>query len=62
MKKYWEKPSLVILFRGDPQEAVLLGCKTTHEGTTAPSGPASAWSGCSAPAGGCVGCELSNPS
>jgi len=64
MKKYWEKPSLVILFRGNSQEAVLVGCKLTHHGVTGPSGPVSGWSGCSAPAPGatCPSCFESNPS
>ena len=30
-KKIWEKPKLVVLFRGKPEEAVLQGCKVDQE-------------------------------
>ena len=28
MNKVWQKPKLVILYRGRPEESVLYGCKT----------------------------------
>ena len=32
MKKIWEKPKLIILVRGRPEESVLAGCKLTTVG------------------------------
>ncbi len=32
MKKVWEKPQLVVLVRGNPEESVLLLCKMGSEG------------------------------
>jgi len=32
-KKIWTKPSLVVLYRGKPEEAVLAGCKTVSDPT-----------------------------
>jgi len=31
MTKVWQKPKLIILYRGRPEESVLLGCKTSPE-------------------------------
>jgi len=31
MTKVWQKPKLIILYRGRPEECVLLGCKTSPE-------------------------------
>jgi len=36
MKKNWEKPELVVLFRGKPEEAVLTHCKHKSETPVAP--------------------------
>jgi hypothetical protein len=33
MKKIWQKPKLIVLVRGRPEESVLAGCKM--KGTTA---------------------------
>ena len=30
-KKVWEKPRLIVLFRGRPEESVLQACKTSLE-------------------------------
>ena len=27
-KKIWDRPKLVVLYRGNPEESVLTGCKT----------------------------------
>jgi len=32
MTKVWQKPKLIILYRGRPEESVLLGCKTATSG------------------------------
>ena len=31
MKKVWEKPQLIILYRARPEENVLAGCKTVSQ-------------------------------
>jgi len=36
MKKAWEKPRLIVLVRGKPEEAVLLFCKTFFGGVQGP--------------------------
>lgn len=33
MKKTWEKPLVISLYRGKPEEHVLCGCKYTESGT-----------------------------
>jgi hypothetical protein len=38
MKKAWSKPTLITLFRGRPEEAVLLACKTENDGVLGPEG------------------------
>ena len=43
MKKVWEKPKLVVLVRGKPEEVVLLACKTEPVAGVVPSGT---WGGC----------------
>ena len=42
MKKKWQKPELVVLLRGEPNEAVLTGCKLKESG----SGPNPFFDGC----------------
>jgi len=37
-KKNWEKPKLIILTRGTPDEFVLSACKTHIQGTNGPNG------------------------
>ena len=36
MKKEWTKPKLISLYRGRPEEAVLLVCKLVEDGGTGP--------------------------
>jgi len=36
MKKPWQTPELVILFRGRPEEAVLCNCKHANAAAVAP--------------------------
>jgi hypothetical protein len=36
MKKAWEKPKIIVLYRGRPEECVLAACKT---GVTVLTGP-----------------------
>jgi hypothetical protein len=38
MKAKWNKPTLVILSRGNPEEMVLEFCKSVHGGQEGPSG------------------------
>ncbi len=38
MKKKWQKPKLVVLVKGRPEEFVLTGCKYTTRGTNGPRG------------------------
>jgi hypothetical protein len=38
MKKPWEKPKLMVLVRGRPEEMVLQACKTSQLGTNGPGG------------------------
>ncbi|MFC1815829.1 hypothetical protein ACFL0M_07780 [Thermodesulfobacteriota bacterium] len=42
MKNVWKKPELVVLYRGRPEEDVLLNCKRASQ----PGSPQSAVSGC----------------
>jgi hypothetical protein len=42
--KKWKKPKLIILYRGRPEEAVLLACKSVSGKMTNPKFPASGWS------------------
>ena len=37
MKKSWSKPKLIVLFRGNPEESVLSGCKDGNPGGTNPA-------------------------
>lgn len=37
MKKTWDKPELVVLFRGKPEESVLLHCKHKSNPAVAPA-------------------------
>ena len=37
MKKVWEKPELVVLYRGKPEESVLLHCKHKNNPPAAPA-------------------------
>ena len=58
MKKIWEKPKLIILVRGRPEESVLAGCKTT--GT---AGPNNQKLKCNLKSTGqCVVCSANTPS
>ncbi len=50
MKKAWEKPQLVVLVRGKPEESVLVTCKKAG-GFGAPSSPTI-----------CDNCETPRPS
>lgn len=36
MKKTWQKPKLVILYRAKPEESVLAACKANIGGSTGP--------------------------
>ena len=40
VKKPWSEPALIVLVRGKPEEALLLGCKTGVQGVPGPSGSA----------------------
>jgi hypothetical protein len=42
--KTWQKPRLVVLARGKPEEAILTACKTGQNTDT--SGPHWEWDGC----------------
>jgi hypothetical protein len=54
MKKVWEKPTLVILVRGKPEEAVLDVCKFLHVGDA----PINVFPGCASTIPtGCTGCS-----
>jgi len=35
--KDWEKPSLIVIVRSKPEEAVLTGCKIANEGSPDPT-------------------------
>lgn len=51
-KKLWQKPALIVLIRGNPDEALLLACKGGPTG-----GPATQINLCSwmnYPPGGCI--------
>ncbi|MHB8094431.1 MAG: hypothetical protein ACYDH0_05755 [Candidatus Aminicenantales bacterium] len=37
MKKTWNKPELVVLFRGKPEESVLFHCKHKNNPVVAPA-------------------------
>lgn len=55
MKLQWKTPELIVLVRNKPEEAVLLGCKTTSI-----TGASSSIMGCYT--GVCVGCSGTNGS
>jgi hypothetical protein len=55
MKRQWEKPRLIVLVRGNPQEAILQVCKEPSVGDT----PESTYEGCSLYSGGY--CPLCDP-
>jgi hypothetical protein len=38
MKKVWNKPELVVLFRGKPEESVLCHCKHKNTPPVSPAG------------------------
>jgi hypothetical protein len=52
--KTWEKPTLIVLVRGKPQEAIMTMCKTPPE--IQGFGAESAFNACFRPA--CVACSL----
>ncbi len=41
MKRKWETPQLISVYKAQPEEAVLFGCKNSQ-----PRGPASSYMGC----------------
>ena len=53
MKKIWQTPKLVILFRGRPEEYVLGACKSANDPTAGTSGTDSA---CVENAVNCIAC------
>ena len=58
MKLKWERPQLVSLYRGKPEEKVLCGCKRMNGG-----GPHEAYNHqCDAPAGHCNICQYGESS
>jgi len=54
MKKVWNKPELVVLFRGRPEESVLQHCK--HKSTPAVH-PASYQDDCNSDGETCAACS-----
>ena len=58
-KKQWKKPALVRLMRPNPEESVLVGCKTA---VAIGTGPVNDQLACINPRGSCVGCDTSTPS
>ena len=52
-KEKWEKPKLVILTRGKPEERVLVACKLTPPCTES-TGPQNGWSRCMLNPGNCA--------
>jgi hypothetical protein len=38
MKKIWEKPELIVLFKGKPEDFVLTGCKSESGPTSGAQG------------------------
>ncbi len=59
-KKKWEKPELVVLVRGRPEEGVLATCKTGY--IQGGAGPTNARDGCIYPLGQCGNCDASHTS
>jgi hypothetical protein len=53
MKKAWQKPQLVVLTRGKPEEAVLDACKVFPQ----VGAIASIFAWCAQDLGGCVDCS-----
>ena len=51
--KTWEKPTLIVLVRSAPQEAIMTTCKTPPE--IQGSGPESAFNACFRPE--CISCS-----
>ena len=58
-KKHWSEPRLLELVRGAPEEAVLLACRTTQPGTSA---PVTTGIGCYCMNHACTNCEVLTPS
>jgi hypothetical protein len=59
MPKTWQKPILIVLLRGKPEEAVLISCKTA---LSAPSSPNNIGGACFCPSGAsgdlvCISCQ-----
>jgi hypothetical protein len=54
MKKAWEKPKLVVLVRGKPEEAILNGCKDWAG--PPPNGPVSDYTQCMEGTANCIEC------
>ena len=52
-RRAWNKPGLIVIVRGGPQESVLLSCKGASV-----SGPDGAVGGCQELVAGCAGCEV----
>jgi hypothetical protein len=40
MKKIWKRPKLIVLYRGRPEEMVLVACKLATRSFGGPSNPA----------------------
>jgi len=54
-KKKWERPQLIVLVRGKPEEMVMAGCKSC--GGMGPfTGPANTWFACSTAPVECAMC------
>jgi len=53
MKTDWKRPEIIILSRGEPEEAVLFGCKKTTVNITPDSGNRD----CQGRIGGCGACR-----
>jgi hypothetical protein len=51
--KVWKKPDLTVLVRSNPEEAVLINCKTAQTIGPAAGGGASANTECDKPTPGC---------
>ena len=55
MKKTWEKPQLVVLVRGKPEEGILNGCKQWE--ASGSSGPSDSATNCMEwTSSGCIEC------
>jgi len=54
MKKSWDKPELVVLFRGKPEESVLTHCK---HATPTPVAPYAYHDDCNNSPSSCTACQ-----